>query len=167
MSSPIAEPEFLIVSGGQTGVDRAALDAARTNGLPVTGWIPAGRKAEDGLIPRRYRGLRETRSGASSMRTERNVRDANAVLIVVKGGTSGGTRLALETAQKLARPILELDLNASTEDQAAKALSAWLGELPRPIRLNIAGPRESESPGIHRTCQRLLERALLRVNEPR
>ncbi|MEX2531865.1 MAG: putative molybdenum carrier protein [Gemmatimonadota bacterium] len=166
MASHPPDPTFLIVSGGQTGVDRAALDAARTKDLPVTGWIPAGRKAEDGMIPRRYRGLRETRSGASSMRTERNVRDANAVLIVMRGGTSGGTRLALETAQKLGRPMLELDLGTSTEDQAAKALSTWLGSLPRPIRLNIAGPRESESPGIHRTCQRLLERALDGAGHP-
>lgn len=149
-----------IISGGQTGVDRAALDAARSLDLASEGWVPAGRVAEDGRIPDRYAGLRETPSSGTKERTKLNVRDADAVLVILRGPATGGTLLAVETACELGRPILELDLEARSEQGAAEALRTWLRDQPGPLKLNVAGPRESEAPGIHEEARRVLEAGL-------
>jgi hypothetical protein len=149
-----------LVSGGQTGVDRAALDAARAVGVSVEGWVPAGRTAEDGTIPSRYRGLVETPTGDPAERTRWNVRDADAVLLVLRGPPKGGTLLALESARELGRPVLELDLSRRSEASAAGALQGWLRRRRLPLRLNVAGPRESEAPGVYEEARRVLEQGL-------
>ncbi len=91
-----------IVSGGQTGVDRAALDAALALGVPCGGWCPRGRRAEDGEIPARYP-LRETPLPTYEQRTEWNVRDADGTLVLTRGPASGGTALTLALAERLGR----------------------------------------------------------------
>src|SRR5690606_31296737 len=98
----------LIISGGQTGVDRAALDAALALGIEHGGWCPLGRWAEDGRIPERYR-LRETNSPDYAVRTCRNVDEADATLIVAPAPLIGGTRLTYEYAVQTGKPCLVID----------------------------------------------------------
>ncbi len=133
-----------VVSGGQTGVDRAALDAALAAGLEVGGWCPRGRRAEDGPIPARYP-LRETGASTYPPRTRRNVREADATLILVRGPTVGGTALTLRTAEELERPLRVVDLAARP---VPADTAAWIEALGA-ATLNVAGPRESQQPGIY------------------
>ncbi|HKP76603.1 MAG TPA: putative molybdenum carrier protein [Longimicrobiaceae bacterium] len=144
-----------IVSGGQTGVDRAALDVAMELGLPCGGWCPAGRVAEDGPIAERYP-LRETPSPDPAQRTEWNVRDSDATLILTTGAGSAGTEHTLAVARRLRRPVYTFHAG-SPEDVGM--FRRWL-QVYRVSTLNVAGPRESESPGIHAAAVRIL-RALL------
>lgn len=132
-----------IVSGGQTGVDRGALDAAIELGIPHGGWCPHGRLAEDGTIPARYR-LSETDSPEYPVRTEQNVLDSDATLILYRGWLSGGTELTLRLAEKHEKPCLVVDLDDPPQLDAARR---WIAETG-PGTLNVAGPRESQSPGI-------------------
>lgn len=144
-----------IVSGGQTGVDRAALDVALEMGIECGGWCPAGRLAEDGRIDERYP-LRETPSPDPAQRTEWNVRDSDATLILAWNAPSPGTELAREVARRLGRPVYTFHLGLR-EDLGA--FRRWL-QVYGVRTLNVAGPRESESPGIYRDATRIL-RALL------
>lgn len=133
-----------IVSGGQTGVDRAALDAALAAGLPCAGYCPRGRRAEDGRIDARYP-LVETPSAETAERTEWNVRESDATLVLAPGAPAGGTAFAVTCARRLGRPLWIHDLDAGPLDGAA--LRAWLAR-EGIARLNVAGPRESEHPGV-------------------
>jgi hypothetical protein len=151
-----------VVSGGQTGVDRAALDAARAAGLPIGGWCPRGRLAEDGPIPAEYP-LRETPSDDYAERTEWNVRDADATLVLTRGRPSPGTALTIELARRLDRRLLVLDLRDSP-DPTAIATFVREGEM---AVLNVAGPRESQSPGIGQEARAFLERAFRLVTSSR
>lgn len=145
-----------IVSGGQTGVDRAALDAARALGLPGGGWCPRGRQAEDGPIDERYP-LRETPSSDYPQRTEWNVRDSDGTLVLTRGRPSGGTALTVALARRLGRPCLVLDLAAGADPEEVRR---WI-DAEGISTLNIAGPRESQHPGIQREARAFLESALL------
>jgi hypothetical protein len=131
-----------IISGGQTGVDRGALDAAMALGIPHGGWCPKGRRAEDGVIPPSYQ-LSETESAEYAVRTERNVLESDATLILCRGIPSGGTALTLWLAQRHGKPYLIIDLDRSSPANARR----WLTTV-RPATLNVAGPRESTAPGI-------------------
>ncbi len=142
-----------IIAGGQTGVDRGALEAAIALGIPHGGWCPRGRLAEDGTIPQRY-ALHETDSPQYAVRTERNVVDSDVTLIFSRGPTSGGTELTRILALQYARPCLVVDL---TEPIDWQALQRWLHEL-RPNVLNVAGPRESQAPGIEHQVRSVLIR---------
>lgn len=133
-----------IVSGGQTGVDRAALDVAIAHGLPHGGWCPRGRRAEDGRVPDRYR-LREHASADYAARTEQNVRDADATLVLAIGLPRDGTALTVRLAARHGRPCLVVDLD---DPPPAAEVVAWLRR-SRVRTLNVAGPRESTHPGIH------------------
>jgi len=144
-----------IVSGGQTGVDRAALDTALALGLPCGGWCPRGRRAADGPIPSRYP-LRETPSASYPERTEWNVRDSDGTLVLHRGRPRGGTALTLRLAGRYGRPALAVDLARSPE---AEAVRQWIAR-ERIARLNVAGPRESEHPGIHGQAARFLHDVL-------
>lgn len=144
---------LVIVSGGQSGVDRAALDAALASGVEVAGWCPAGRWAEDGPIDARYP-LRETAAADPAVRTRRNVAESDALLVLAPSPPSGGTALAIAEAARLGRPVLV----AGPGDDPAEAV-AWLGR-QRVGRLNVAGPRESEAPGVYRDALRWLQRLL-------
>ncbi len=132
-----------IISGGQTGVDRAALDAAIALGIPHGGWCPRGRTAEDGRISSRYK-LRQTDSPEYAVRTERNVLDADATLILYRGQLSGGTELTLQLAERHGRACMVVDLD---DPPPPEAVRRWL-DANRVEVLNVAGPRESQSPGI-------------------
>jgi hypothetical protein len=151
----------MIVSGGQTGVDRAALDVALRLGLGVGGWCPQGRRAEDGPIPRDYP-LRETPSPAYPQRTEWNVRDSDATLILYRGALGGGTRLTAEIAGRYGRPLLAADLAATADPRAA---GRWLRE-NRVHTLNVAGPREEHAPGVYAEAYVFLCRLLEDAGEP-
>lgn len=144
-----------IVSGGQTGVDRAALDVAIDCGLEHGGWCPKGRRAEDGPIPARYL-MQETEAVDYSVRTERNVLDSDATLILYEGSLSGGTRLTWKLAQKHQRPVLKVDLSGTNPAILIPAVNDWI-EQAGIQTLNVAGPRESTRPGISRLAQRFLE----------
>lgn len=133
-----------VVSGGQTGVDRAALDAAEMAGLCRGGWCPAGRRAEDGPIPDHYP-LTETLSTSYEARTEANVRDSDGTLILYENEISGGTALTLHLARIYGRPVLLINLE---KEAAVEAVVEWLG-VEEVGRLNVAGPRESQRPGIY------------------
>jgi hypothetical protein len=144
-----------LVSGGQTGVDRAALDAALDLGIACGGWCPRGRRAEDGRIPDRYP-LAETPTGRYPQRTEWNVREADGTLVLTRGAPRGGTALTIALARRIGRPCLVLDLGDRAE---ARTIREWIAAAGIRV-LNVAGPRESEAPGIHGDAHRLLLAAL-------
>jgi hypothetical protein len=148
-----------IVSGGQTGADRAALDAARALGIPTGGWVPRGRAAEDGPLPDAYRGMTETASPDPAVRTEWNVRDSHATLLLSHGSLTGGSAFTRACAKRWSRPLLHLDLRARSAESAEAALRDWLEALA-PRILNVAGPRASEDPEIYAEAHRLLLRVL-------
>lgn len=133
-----------IISGGQTGVDRAALDVALELGIPCGGWCPQGRRAEDGVIPFRYP-LQETSSPEYPLRTELNVQDADGTLIITWSTPMGGTALTIKLAQKHHKPYLLVDL---TQEANVALVREWLRQNEIQV-LNVAGPRESEVPGIY------------------
>ena len=132
-----------VVSGGQTGVDRAALDVALELGIPCGGWCPQGRLAEDGPIDERYP-LRESPSADYAQRTEWNVRDSDGTLVLTRGTPSGGTAQTIDVAERLGKPCLVLDLETQL---SAPAVHAWANAY-HITALNVAGPRESKSPGV-------------------
>ncbi|QUV79752.1 MULTISPECIES: putative molybdenum carrier protein [Chloracidobacterium] len=149
---------MVIVSGGQTGVDRAALDAARQVGLECAGWCPHGRWAEDGPLAPDYP-LLETPDTDPAQRTEWNVRDSDATLILLEDELLGGTRLTLDCTVRWRKPCALVMLQLS---EAADIILAWIAQW-QPVRLNIAGPRESECPGIYARSHRLLTHVLTSV----
>ena len=157
MKSDIAK----IVSGGQTGADRGGLDAAIECGVPHGGWCPKGRKAEDGPIPDRYQ-LTETASGNYLVRTEQNVIDSHATVIFTDGPATGGSKKTIVFAKKHSRPWLHVDVSQNDDEAVARGVLNWIkggGVLipemavpPNPV-LNVAGSRESKSPGLQkRVC---------------
>jgi hypothetical protein len=133
-----------VASGGQTGADRGALDAALELGHPCGGWCPKGRKSESGPIPERYP-LQEHSSGQYQDRTEANVRDSDGTLIFTYGQPTGGTRLTLELARKLGKPYLVFDLDFDPVNIDPEKVWAW-GLENDVFVLNVAGPRESIQP---------------------
>lgn len=146
-----------IVSGGQTGVDRAALDVALELGISCGGWCPKGRLAEDGPIPGRYP-LRETRTARYARRTLWNVRDSDATLILAREPLVGGTAYTERCSRELERPCLVVAPDAA-DPATLMRVRAWLAANDVEI-LNVAGPRESGAPGIHALAAAFL-RALL------
>ncbi len=147
-----------IVSGGQTGVDRAALDVALELGIPCGGWCPKGRLAEDGTINERYP-LRETDSSEYSVRTEMNVEDSDATLIITQGPVTEGTAKTLELANKYKKSHLVVDLSKAKDPAIVRR---WL-EFNQVGTLNVAGPRESKTPGIYNKAVEFLRRILQQV----
>lgn len=141
---------FKIISGGQTGVERAALDAALALNLKAGGWCCKDRWAEDGPIPDRYP-LSETRNENPHIRTMRNVECSSATLLLTRGPLMGSCRLASETARSVCRPLLVIDL-AGQDDDPVDAIVAWLDQV-RPKVLNVSGPKESSAPGIQEQAQ--------------
>jgi hypothetical protein len=133
-----------IISGGQTGVDRAALDVALECGLPCGGWCPKGRRAEDGPVPARYP-LTETSSPFYPQRTKQNVLDSDGTLILTCSRPRGGTALTVRIAAENDKPCLIVDLNRKADP---KRVRNWCRAHQIRI-LNVAGARESENPGIY------------------
>lgn len=133
-----------IVSGGQTGTDRAGLDAAMEAGIPVGGYCPKGRLAEDGRVPDQYP-LVELTKGGYPVRTEKNVVESDGTLIINVGKVTGGTKFTLDCAKKHGKPylIIQLDDEPKHED-----VLRWI-ELFDIQVMNVAGPRESKCPGVY------------------
>jgi hypothetical protein len=136
-------------------VDRAALDVAMQLGMPCGGWCPKGRLAEDGTIPDRYP-LRETPSATHAQRTEWNVRDSDGTLVLTRGQPTEGTAFTIAVAKRLRKPCLVLDLARTPE---VSAVHSWTTQYGLQT-LNVAGPRESKSPGIYQTASVVLSKLL-------
>lgn len=150
---------FILVSGGQTGVDRAALRFAVKHGWTYRGWAPAGGWAEDCPTPpgvlALYPLLRETETDDPRHRTSLNVEESDAVLVISPGVASPGTAWAVECATAFGKPVLQV-----APDAAAETIRAWLHQVEDLAAVNIVGPRESEAPGIEDLTLSLLERVL-------
>jgi putative molybdenum carrier protein/uncharacterized protein DUF6794 len=146
-----------IISGGQTGADRAALDFALEWNITHGGWIPKGRRAEDGKLPEKYR-LKEMDSTDYARRTEQNVIDSDATLIFSHGNLTGGSLLTRKMTLKHGRPRLHVDLQKTNSFGAAQAIHAWIKEQHISV-LNVAGPRQSQDKRIYRATFDILEAA--------
>lgn len=157
-----------IISGGQTGADRGALDAARDIGLERGGWAPKGWRAEDGVIPIGYReGMRECEQPGYAWRTRFNVEDSDGILVITLGRRfmSTGTRLTWDIAGDENKPRLHLQITAMEPHVAhgdARGVVDWIAD--HNIKtLNVAGPRESKQPGIQRATRAALVSILKEV----
>lgn len=164
---PAPPPELplrKIVSGGQTGVDRAALDVAILLGMPHSGWCPRGRLAEDGRISIHYN-LQETESCRYYVRTELNVKDSDGTLILYRRYITSGTALTRRCAIHYRKPLLCIDLSRPSETYRS-TIREWLDE-HQIATLNIAGPRESSVPGIAAEVRSFLLHVLKRQRRTR
>jgi hypothetical protein len=151
-----------IVSGAQTGADRGGLDAAIWCELAYGGWIPKGRKSEDGVIPYKYEGLKETKSADYLGRTEANVVDSDATIVFCFGAPTGGSMKTVEFAEKHGRPCLAVNMDkAGVLDLVCTFVLRIAGESGV---LNIAGSRESKSSGLERAVTELLVDVISKVN---
>jgi hypothetical protein len=133
-----------IISGGQTGVDRAALDAALRHGIESGGWCPTGRLDEFGRIPDRY-AVKELEDSGSTERTLQNVKDSDGTVIIYTGKLSGGTEQTLHFCIEQRRPHELIDASNVSTEKAAQSVADFICENNIDI-LNIAGPRQSEWP---------------------
>ncbi len=138
----MARREIKIISGGQIGVDRAALDAALACGAPCGGKVPRGRRAEDGRIDDRYP-MTELDSANYAKRTRHNVLDSDGTVIVYVDAMTGGTRLTEQLCQSLRRPLLAIDIAEVSHEQAVADLIHFVDK-HRIAMLNVAGPRHAE-----------------------
>jgi len=143
-----------IISGGQTGADRAALDVAMKRSIPHGGWIPKGRKADDGPLAEIYR-LKEMPTASYPKRTEQNVIDSDGTLIIARGKLTGGSDLTRKMTLKHKKPLLGIDLNLTSHFDAASLIASWT-KLQRVQFLNVAGPRASKDPRIYSDVLRIL-----------
>ncbi|MBN2615162.1 MAG: putative molybdenum carrier protein [Bacteroidales bacterium] len=143
-----------INSGGQTGVDRAALDFALEYKIPCGGWCPKGRIAEDGIIDPKYP-LQEAGSSDPVVRTRLNVDDSDAVLVFVDEKMDEGTIAAVDYAQEKEKPLFVVYLQMNLADQE-EGLDQFVDEY-RVHRVNIVGSRESNSPGIYHKTRYFLD----------
>ncbi|MDA2934764.1 putative molybdenum carrier protein [Acidobacteria bacterium AH-259-D05] len=155
-----------VVSGGQTGVDRAALDTALELGLSCGGWCPKGRLAEDGTLDEVYP-LKETPLSDYAQRTEWNVRDSDGTLVLYRDLLSGGSAFTVKLAEEYDKPCLLLDLSTKP---TSETVWDWFKQYQILI-LNVAGTRESGSPGIYQEACRFLNAILTpallqRPNDP-
>jgi Circularly permutated YpsA SLOG family len=185
----ISDEEFLkIISGGQTGVDRGALDAALAFEVECGGWCPAVRLAEDGAIPERYPVVELANAGYAE-RTARNVADSDGTLVISKGEPFGGTRETVDRCIEMRKPYLIIDCASISLEETIEAATEFVkslssradtrnlsnvrkspGELEDPshslgmtILLNVAGPRASQWPGGHKTARRIVSGILRRL----
>ena len=145
-----------IISGGQTGADRAALDSAIKHGIPHGGWIPKGRLAEDSSLSVKYK-LKEMPTSSYPAQTEQNVIDSDGTLIISRGKRGGGADLTQKLAIKHGRPWLHIDLNQKKDhtDAAAK-IKEWIVQEEIEV-IHVAGPRASKDPHIYNKVMEILE----------
>ncbi|MGH8129186.1 MAG: putative molybdenum carrier protein [Gammaproteobacteria bacterium] len=151
-------PVSTIISGGQTGADRAALDFAIAHGIEHGGWCPLGRRAEDGPLDAKYC-LVETEREGYRARTVRNVRDSDATLILNLGELEGGSLETRRIAERRRMPVRVVQVDAPPADAKLDELREWL-RVNVVARLNVAGPRESKRPGVYQAARAMLERLL-------
>jgi hypothetical protein len=147
-----------VISGGQTGVDRAALDAALNAGVPCGGWCPVGRRSEDGVIPATYP-LTELPGRGYLPRTRRNVLDSDGTLVLTFGPPSSGTARTIEFCGTLKKPYLIIDGGTVAVAVAVGEVNEFLNQFD--VRcLNVAGPRASRSPQAYPYTYALVSRVL-------
>jgi hypothetical protein len=145
-----------IISGGQTGADRAGLDFAIENGLETGGYVPRDRMAEDGQISERYKNLIETKTEDPSVRTELNVLAGDATIIFSHGELAGGSLLTRHLAEQHKKPFIHIDLSAGSRKNNLERVKKFLASSGWSI-VNIAGPRSSEDPQIYTAVKNFLE----------
>ena len=143
-----------IISGGQTGADRAALDAAIQLDVAHGGWVPKGRRAEDGPIPSRYH-LEEMPTESYPKRTEKNIREADGTLVLTHGPATGGSKLTVDFATRFQRKVLHIDLLRTSAFQAIRTVSDWITEHEIEV-LNVAGSSASKDPMIYEKTLKIL-----------
>jgi hypothetical protein len=143
-----------IISGGQTGADQAALDAAIELGIDHGGWIPKGRLTEDGPLADKYH-LTEMPTASYAARTEQNVLDSDGTVIFSHGPLSGGSKLTAELARKHGRPHLHIDLNRIHPLKASSKLHRWIATAGV-RRLNVAGAKASKDPAIYNAVYQVI-----------
>jgi len=149
----------MIISGGQTGVDRAALDVAMRLGKPHGGWIPKGRLTEEGPLPSHYQ-LEEMPTDAYEARTEKNVLESDGTLLISRGRPTGGTDYTRKMALKHGKQLLHIDLALGQRaSDAASIIASWI-EMNRIETLNVAGPRASNDPAIYMDAVNILTHLL-------
>jgi hypothetical protein len=153
-----------VISGGQTGADRGALEACKGIGWPYGGWIPKGRKAEDGQVPAEFDQLQEHPHPGYRPRTRSNVQDADGTLIICVFPMSPGSKLTLRFCRELDKPVMVLDAAKlfQRRHNASAQIKAWLSK-NEIVTLNVAGSRESKCPGLQDKVGCLLEGVLLDV----
>jgi hypothetical protein len=144
-----------IISGGQTGVDRAALDVALKHGIDSGGWCPAGRLDEMGRIPGRYP-VKELEAGGFAERTLQNVKDSDGTVIIYPGKLSGGTKQTAQFCVDQPRAHELIDASKTSVEEAARLIANFIRENKINI-LNVAGPRQSEWPGGYDYASRALD----------
>lgn len=147
-----------IISGGQTGVDRAALDVAIKHGVECGGSCPAGRLDEFGRIPDQYP-LQELESGGFTERTLQNVKNSDGTVIIYPGKLGGGTEQTVRFCQELQRPHQPIDAATISAEDAATLIADFIRDHEIEI-LNVAGPRQSEWPGGYGYASRVLDAVL-------
>jgi hypothetical protein len=150
----------IITSGGQTGADRAAFDFALAHGLEISGFVPRGRRAEDGPLSDKYPNLRETATRSYAERTRLNVQTSDATLILSHGNLAGGSRLTQEFARQSRKPFLHLDLSELNIKAAARRAAQWLDSIECE-NLNIAGSRASTDAEIYERTREFLAELFL------
>jgi len=148
-----------IISGGQTGADRAALDAAIELGMDYGGSVPKGRKAEDGPIESKYARLTELESESYSVRTDKNAAEADATIVFTVGTPTEGTAYTVDCLKRHGKRYLLVDFKGTDDTEAIALIRRWLRE-SAPEVLNVAGPRESKAPGIYGRVRAVLMEAL-------
>jgi hypothetical protein len=148
-----------IISGGQTGADCAALDFAIDRNILHGGWIPKGRKTEDGTLSEKYH-LQEMPTGEYSKRTEKNILDSDGTLIVSHGPLTGGSALTRELAGKHKKPWIHIDMTDTDINIASNLARDWIEKNHIQV-LNVAGERASKDPGIYKAVMDLLGKCLI------
>lgn len=162
-------PIARIVSGGQTGADRGGLEAAICCNVPHGGWCPKGRRAEDGIIPVKYKQKEMTYRGYVR-RTEANVVDSDATVIFTCGELTVGSNKTAEFARKHNKPLLLINLAECSREEAASTIVEWLqGKIGDPVPpnscvLNVAGSRESLAPGNQESVKKIMIDVLILCN---
>jgi hypothetical protein len=150
-----------IISGGQTGADSAALDFAIESNIPHGGWIPKGRRTEDGPLADKYQ-LRERPDRSYAKRTEQNILDSDGALIISHGrlSDSDGSALTRRLAKKHHRPWIHVDMNEISIQEAADKIRKWFSDNNISI-LNVAGPRASKNSRIYKTVLKVLKATII------
>lgn len=152
-----------IISGAQTGVDRAALDAALAHAFPCGGWVPAGRLDEDGVIPARYP-VKELQKGGFKERTRQNLQDADGTLVIYFGDLEGGTEETVYRCIKLHRPYRLIDAREIPPERAI-VLALDFVESKNLRTLNVAGPRASKQPDAYAYAYKAVDGLLISIRK--
>jgi hypothetical protein len=143
-----------IISGGQTGVDRAGLDAAIALNIEHGGYVPKGRKAEDGHVPQKYQ-MEEMKKGGYPARTKKNIEASDGTVIFCQGRPSTGTKLTVDYAVQIKKPFLVLDIDSISKQTAVGMIREWITKEGIEV-MNVAGPRQSSAPIVAQMARKIL-----------